>query len=380
MNRRMRVFCFAFFCMLASRPGTNAEIAIPARFSKELATKVDAVAKAEVERQELVGLAVGLLRDGKIAFVGGYGWEDREAKIPVTRETRFRWASISKPITAVATMRLAEQGKLDLNADVRELVPEFPDPGAVITARDLLCHQGGIVHYANGKVVRTKQNYDAPRPFQNVILALDTFKESPLVNPPGEKYSYSTHGYILLSAAVERAANQPFAEYVESTIVRPLGMRTLQPDYHWEEIPHRAVGYRKIGELIVRSTDTDVSWKLGGGGFISSIDDMIQFGAGLVNRQLLKQKTYDQMWTQQKQSDGKPTGYGLGFGVSGTGLNQRVTHSGAQEKSRTFLIMIPGRRVAVAVMTNSEYAKPAPIAEMLLPLVLPKGENRKRDK
>ena len=85
------------------------------------------------------------------------------------------------------------------------------------------------------------------------------------MNEPGAAYSYTTHGYILVSAAVERAAKRPFAEYVKERIATPLGMESFRPDYQWEEIAHRAKGYRK-GEknAMVPSTDTDVSWKLGG--------------------------------------------------------------------------------------------------------------------
>ncbi|MFO0948519.1 MAG: serine hydrolase domain-containing protein [Planctomycetota bacterium] len=370
----------AFVLVLIAIPSSlHAEVVIPSRFGKEIGEKVDVVAKSEVDRQQLVGLAVGLVRGGRIVYLAGYGFEDRESKTPVTRDTRFRWASVSKPVTAVAAMQLVEKGALDLNADIREHVPEFPDHGERISPRHLLCHQGGIVHYSNGKVVRTRRTYDSPHPFENVIIALDTFKESPLLNKPGEKFNYSTHGYILLSAAVERAAGKPFAEYVQQNVAQPIGMKTFEPDYQWREIPGRAVGYRKIAGQTLRSTDTDVSWKLGGGGFLSSIDDLTQFGAALVTQQLLDKKTYEQMWKAQKLADGKPTNYSLGFRVSGKGLDRQVSHSGAQEKTRTYLLMVPGRKVAVAVMTNSEYAKPEPIANKLLPLVLPQAAVAKVD-
>ena len=92
----------------------------------------------------------------------------------------FRWASISKSLTAVAAMQLWERGDLDLKREARRYVPEFPDKGTTIRVWHLLCHQGGIVHYTNGKVIQTKRNYPMAHPFENVIFALDTFRESPL--------------------------------------------------------------------------------------------------------------------------------------------------------------------------------------------------------
>ena len=350
-----------------------------------LAKHVDHAMRDEMAGQELVGLAVGIIQDGQIAYLKGYGLADREQRVPVTRQTMFRWASISKSITAVAAMQLWERGELDFEREARRYVPEFPDKGATIRVRHLLCHQGGIVHYTNGKVIRIKRDYPVAHPFENVIYALDTFRESPLVNEPGEKYSYTTHGYILLSAGVERAGKQKFAHQVRDRIAKPLKLGTLQPDYQWEEIPHRAVGYRQRGGQVEVSTNTDVSWKLGGGGFISNIDDLAKFTAGLLNHRLVKPATRQKMWTRQMTRDGKQTKYALGFSfnhyrdgelhtwsANGTGI-EIVGHSGSQEKTKTWMALWPQKKLGVVVMSNSEYASPRRLAGRLLEVVMPKG-------
>ncbi|HJN89581.1 MAG TPA: serine hydrolase domain-containing protein, partial [Verrucomicrobiota bacterium] len=166
-------FSISLFC-LALLPGLTAAAA-------PLAKRVDEAMHDELARQELVGLAVGIIQDGKITHLNGYGWANREQRTPVTRRTMFRWASISKSLTAVTAMQLWERGELDLEREARRYVPEFPDKGAPIRVRHLLCHQGGIVHYTNGKVIRTKRDYPVVHPYENVIFALDDFKESPLV-------------------------------------------------------------------------------------------------------------------------------------------------------------------------------------------------------
>lgn len=335
---------------------------------------VDQAARAAMEKQQLVGLAVGVVIDGKVAYLQGYGFADREAETPVDpKATQFRWASCSKPVTAIAALQLAERGLLDLDADVRKYVPEFPDKGVKVTARQLLCHQGGIVHYVNGKVVRTERKYDTPHPFTDVVLALDTFKESPLVNKPGEKFSYTTHGYILLSAVVERAGKEAFAGQVSERIAKPLGMTGFRPDYHWEAIPGRAAGYVKQDGKVVRRPDakvSDVGWKLGGGGYTSTVADFAKFAAGLADRKLVSAGTEAAMWTPQKTADGKPTTYGLGFTVGTTADGKpRVGHSGSQEKTRTAMLIEPAARRAVVVMTNSEYANPNSVARAILAAV-----------
>jgi CubicO group peptidase (beta-lactamase class C family) len=292
--------------------------------------------------------------------------EDRATSTPVDpRKTLFRWASISKPLTAIVAMQLYEQERLDLDGDVRGWVPEFPDKGVVISPRQLLGHLGGIVHYRNGPVIRSLRNYAMPHPYEDVVVAMDTFKDSPLVNTPGEAFAYSTHGYILLSAVVQRAGGERFADQVDERIATPLGMETLQPDYQWVDIAHRATGYRKEGDEIVPSRNTDVSWKLGGGGFVSSVADLGAFAAGLLRGSLLGKDTQAIMWTQQITSDGETTGYGLGFGVGERKGRQTVSHSGAQEKTRTYMLLHPQEMSGVVVMTNSEWGNPGVIAHAL---------------
>jgi serine beta-lactamase-like protein LACTB len=348
-----------------------------AALTPQEAALVDAAMRGEMKQQQVVGLALAVIRDGEIAYARGYGYADRENRIPVTRETMFRWASISKSVTAVAAMQLVEAGRLALTNDVRALVPEFPDKGVVITVQDLLCHQAGIVHYSNGKVIRTEQEYGRPHPYESVVLALDTFKASPLLQPPAERYSYSTHGYILLSAVVERAGGSPFREQVRDRIAVPLGMNSLQPDYQWVGIPNRAVGYRREGDAIVRTTDTDVSWKLGGGGFISTIDDLARFGAGLINRQLVWADTEAVMWTPRQPRQGKRTTYALGFTVEGSGQKLKVSHNGSQEKARTRLVIYPRLRHGMAVMSNSRHADPGKFSTLAY-RALAKAQNEAR--
>ncbi|QBB71066.1 class A beta-lactamase-related serine hydrolase [Pseudolysobacter antarcticus] len=327
--------------------------------SRDRAIAVDAAVEAEMKNQHVVGVAVGIVENGKVVYSKGYGLADREKNIPVTTDTMFRWASCSKMLTAIATMQLVQKNALNIDADVRKLVPEFPDKGVTITTRELLDHQSGIVHYDNGKVIRTQRSYAMPHPFADVILALDTFKESPLVNPPGEKYSYSTHGFILLSAVVQRAGKQAFATQVSESIGQPLGLVTLRPDYQWLNIPNRAVGYRKHDEKIERSSDTDVSWKLGGGGFISNIDDFANFAAGLINHRLVSSKIETEMWTPQTLKNGELTERGLGFVVQIDKSGKlKISHDGEQEKTRTRLVIYPHEKRGVVVMTNSEWVDP----------------------
>ena len=332
-------------------------------FNQAQRDAIDAAVEKQLKQQDLVGVSIGVISQGEIAYLQAYGFEDREQQIPAATRTMFRWASISKPLTAVAAMQLVEADKLSLDDDVRKYVPEFPDKGHIVTVRDLMCHQSGIVHYSNGRVIRSQVDYDVEHPFEDVVLALDKFRESPLVHAPGERYSYSTHAYILLSAVVQRAGGKKFADQVAERISKPLKMTTLQPDYQWTDIPHRSVGYRKQGQGAPKvSTNTDVSWKLGGGGFISSVEDMAKFAEGLIAGELLNEESYRTMWKAQSLANGKATNVGLGFFVETQNGQLKISHNGAQEKTRTRMVIYPESKSAVVVMTNTEHGEPGRIS------------------
>jgi hypothetical protein len=123
------------------------------------------------------------------------------------------------------------------------------------------------------------------------------------------------------------------------------------------------VGYKRIAGLVVPSTDTDVSWKLGGGGFISNIDDLAAYAAGLINRRLVREATEAAMWTPQRTADGAATTMGLGFSVKNDDGVLEISHNGSQEKTRTRMVIYPRQRHGVVVMSNSEYADPATFAQ-----------------
>jgi CubicO group peptidase (beta-lactamase class C family) len=237
----------------------------------------------------------------------------------------------------------------------------------------LLCHRGGIVH--NNRL-ESKVQYTTPHPFADVIVALDKFKESPLAHPPGQQFDYSTQGYMLLSAVVERAGKQRFADQLQERIAKPLGMKSLRPDYPWEDIPGRVVGYRRTEKGVERRQDSDVTeayWKWGGGGFTSTPSDLEAFCVGLLQTKLVSKETQQQMWlavTPTEPEKPKFIKYGLGFYVVESPSGSRwVGHDGMQTKARTGFLLEPQSNRAVVVMTNCEWVDPMPICTTLMEIM-----------
>jgi CubicO group peptidase (beta-lactamase class C family) len=331
----------------------------------ETSFALDELLAATVGKNGLVGVSLACVVDGKLVDVRSRGWEDFHGDVPASDETRYRWASISKPLTSVACARLVARGEFDLEADVRQLVPEFPDKGATIRARDILCHQSGITHYQGAR--RTWREYEGAHPFEELACGLDLFAESPLRFTPGAEFAYSTHAWTLLGVALERASKKRYHELVRELVLEPAGMKTTEPDFRSHAIAHRSKGYEKdaAGRLLETFED-DIAWKLPGGGWTSTVGDLARFGGALLGSTLLDDAQKTQLWSEQRAADGKATGMGLGFALGTLDKDRLISHSGGQRKASTFLALLPERGLAVAAMCNTEGAPMGELAQAVL--------------
>src|SRR5436190_16838638 len=181
------------------------------------------------------------------------------------------------------------------------------------------------------------------------------FKDDPLLFEPGTKYSDTTHGFAVLGCAVEGASGMSFENYVRENVFKPAGMATMRVDNVADIIPNRAQGYAKTktGQL-ENSGLADTSYKIPGGGFISTVEDLAKFAIAMQTGALLKKGTVDLMWISQKTRDGKVTEYGMGWGVHTRNGMKEVEHGGAQQRVSTYLYMIPEKGLSVVLMTNLE--------------------------
>ena len=186
------------------------------------AAAIETVIGETMRAHGIPGLTAAVSR-GEVLWTRAFGEADVENHVPATPETVFRLASLSKPITAVAVMQLAEKGRLDLDADVRRYVAGFPRKPWPITSRQLLSHLGGIRHYRDGEWSSVKR-------YVSVLDGLDLFKDDPLEHEPGSRYLYSTHGYSLLGAVVEAVAGRPLLEQLREAVFSLAGMASARDD------------------------------------------------------------------------------------------------------------------------------------------------------
>ncbi|MFT5049058.1 MAG: serine beta-lactamase-like protein LACTB [Chlamydiales bacterium] len=334
---------------------------------------IDARVSAAMSAGPMVGLALAVVIDGAVLDSRSWGWSDVERQIPVTDSTLFRWGSISKSITGLVSAKLAVEGVLDLDQDVRERVPEFPKKKHVVTTRLLLGHLGGLPHYAHMPTV-TRVDYGVEFPFRDPVRAIDMFRAAPLIHEPGTRFSYSTHGYALVGAVIERSSKRGYLGEVQRLVSGPFEMKSLENDDPSAPRDARTTGYRVTADgRFFNSGDSNVAWKLAGGGFQSTVTDLGRFGAGLCDEYLLDEETRELLWTPQVTRGGETSGYALGFRIARHEGQLLVSHGGAQRRTRTFLVCAPEAGLAVALMSNTEGAQLESIGQEIMRVLLDQG-------
>ena len=306
-----------------------------------------------------VSVAVGL--EGTIVWSEGFGYADVESRTPVWSETKFRIGSVSKSLTAAALGLLHERELLDLDAPVQKYVPSFPEKRWPITVRQLAGHLAGIRHY-NGTEFLSNRRYDT------VLEGLEIFQNDTLLFEPGTRYSYSSYGWNLLSAAVEGASGARFLRFMRQDVFQVLGMTHTVADHTDSIIPHRTRFYERTRDgLIVNAPYVDNSYKWAGGGFLSTPEDLLTFAFAQLNGGFLKPETIDILWTSQRTRDGAETGYGIGWFVArDEKVGKLVWHAGGSVGGTTFLLIYPERHAAIAIVGNMTGAPVASAARPLL--------------
>ena len=332
----------------------------------QTASKIDATVLDEMDRQGIVGMAVGIIRDGKIYFARGYGHEDLAVTKPVTTSTVFRWASVSKLLTASAVLKLAETDpKFSLNDRVAQFVAYWPRYGnkADIRIWQLLSHRAGIIHY------RSKEDcFDNPWPdyrlsrynshYYDARQSVEIFSDQPLCFTPGTNFKYSTFGYNLLAAAIEGATGKAYAAWINDNIKQPLAMQSLR------QSTATGTGYTMMNDRLIPVSDGNVAWRLPGGGWESNIVDLAKFANAVIQGRLLNNTEY--LWANV------PGNHIYGLGMMHNADNSLVWHEGHHINSRSLLALFPDspNQLGIVVLTNSSHSEPMNIVHRLARLLL----------
>jgi serine beta-lactamase-like protein LACTB, mitochondrial len=349
---------------------TNAAAAQEPELSAEKRTQIEAAVSKFMASTHVPGVSVAIVENGQYEWSAGFGLADLENNVPASEHTLYRMGSISKPITAVGAMELVERGKIDLDAPVQKYCPAFPQKSQPITTREVMGHIAGIRHYKSE--AQDDLEMGNTKHFDNPIQAgLDFFKNDPLLSAPGTQFHYSTQGYTLVGCVIEGASGTKYLDYVRQNVLVPADMEQTQADNRFAIIPYRTRFYRKTDSGTVENADfADTSYKIPGGGWLSSADDMAKFEVAVLNDKLMRRATRDLMLTPLKPSAGPANGYALGWGTSTTDGIFYAGHTGGQQGTTTDFVIAPERNAGVVVLTNMENLNPNELSREILKILL----------
>jgi len=307
---------------------------------------IDDYIKAEMERRHIPGVALAVARDGKLVKARGYGVANVEHDVPVTPDTVFELASLTKQFTATAIMLLVEDGKVQLDDPVSAHLPRTPETWKDVTVRHLLTHtaglpglDGGFKSLATGGV---RLRYSTAQMF-------DAATKDALSFPAGERWQYSDVGYFLLGMIIESASGQRYREFVGERFFKPLGMTSTSVLDHVKILKHRAAGYTlRDGQLVNIRRVIDVELPSHYGVF-STVKDLVTWDAALAAGKVLKPATLAQMWTPVRLNSGATYPYGFGWFVDARRGHAWIAHTGI---TGTELSRFPDDGVTVVVLSN----------------------------
>jgi CubicO group peptidase (beta-lactamase class C family) len=269
------------------------------------ADPTDDFVAAQMRSQNIPGISLAIIKDGKIVKVQGYGLADIEGKVAATPETIYDIASISKPLVATGVMLLVQEAALNIDDPIAKHLDDLPPSWRSITIRHLLTHTSGLVRDAPG--------YDQYRDREDSEV-IKTAYSLPLRFAPGDKWEYSNAGFSPLARILTKVTGRPWTEYLAEKIFRPAGMISTFPINTRVPLPNRARGYADNDTL--KQADQRRAL-MPSGGFLSTVVDLAKWDALLDSDGFLTEATRRQMWTPVTLNNGTTYPYGLGWGLDG---------------------------------------------------------------
>ena len=315
------------------------------------------IARAGLIEQNLPGLSVAVGAGGEIVWAEGFGWADLEKRVPVEPDTRFRIGTASIALTSAGVGLLLEKDQLKLDEKIQTVRARFPEKQWPVKLRQLMGHVAGVRRDAGDEEpvsVRCDQT----------IEALPRFAKGSLLFEPGTDYRFSSYDWVLMSAAVDAVAGEPFFTFMQKQVFEPLGMKHTNAD--GEPAADRAVYYFPRFSADPRygpqePAEEEFSCFSGAGAFLSTPSDLVRFGLAINSGKLLKPATVQLLQTPQRLTSGQETGYGLGWDLENVELAGEQTvvvgHDGELRGGMVASFMtFPNRGLVVALTSNTSFA------------------------
>ena len=356
MSRRVLALSLLLLAV-AARPPLGAQ---PAP-SAAPADTVDRIVAAEMERYHVPGVALAVVRAGRLVRAQGYGTADLEHGVPVTPRTVFKIGSVSKPFLATAVMLLAQDGRLSVDDPIAKYYADAPASWSGITLRHLLAHTSGVLREGPAFAAQTVQ--------PDSVVVRSAFAR-PLEFPTGTKWQYCNVCYFALADVVARVSGKPWDAFLDERVFAPTGMTATRTTTTRDLVPHRAHGYvwRDSGGY---ANAPEFAALRPSGAFLSTVLDLARWEAALHEERVLTAASRRAMWTPVPLVGGGRSAYGLGWYVDTLDGHPRVRHGGSMPGFRAEMVRFPDDGVTVIVLTNGDAARPHIIARDVARVYVP---------
>jgi CubicO group peptidase (beta-lactamase class C family) len=321
--------------------------------AQNMSSRMDQIVQSHASNQQFIGSVLVALGN-EVLFSRGYGPADVEWDMPNAPNTKFRLGSITKQFTAASILLLAERGKLSVNDPVKKYLPDAPANWDKITIFNLLTHTSGIPNFTSFP------DYTKLEPFPATAKELVArFQDKPLDFQPGEKWSYSNSGYVLLGYLIERITGNSYQKFVTENIFTPLGMKDSGYDSNTAVISRRASGYTHGPNGLANAGFIHMSVPFSAGGLYSTVEDLLKWEQGLFGGKLLSAASLEKMTTPFKND------YAFGLQVETRAGHKVIDHNGGIEGFNTQLEYYPEDKLTIAVLANVQGAPLGAITSQL---------------
>ena len=376
----MKIYYAGFICILSLVVGCTPHEDTHANSENDAENAVLDAIFATWDVPGSPGCALAVTQDGVLDYSRGYGYANLDYDIPITPQTVFDVASITKQFNAATISMLALEGKLSIDDNVRKWLPDLPEYEWPITLRHMLHHTSGMRDYLNLFPLAGRNDY---YPISHARILAMMSRQRGLLFAPGDQYQYSNTAYMLLSQIVERASGQTLGEITKERIFEPLGMDGSFMYEDFEQIvPRRATGYVREddGRLrIVHNYNFDVA---GDGQMYSTMEDLLLWDNYLHGAE--KPAIHPLMLTEGYLNNGEPVGYAQGIRLDEYRDLRTLRHSGSSWGFRTELIRYVEAGLSIAISCNMGDVDPQDMAQQVADYYLadqlgPKVDDAKPD-
>src|SRR5688572_30212293 len=358
-NAMKRTYGFACLAMLAAISPVAAQRSTVTRDA--FRPRADSLVFTYLAESRAPSASFAVIRGNDTLAYGAHGLADVDAWRAPTAATIYQIGSITKQFTSAAIMKLVEQGRVKLDDDLSKYVPQFPLQGKKVSIRHLLNHTSGIHSYTSSSAWQKTWSDELSPDAIIKFVAADTFDFA-----PGTAYRYNNTGYVLLGMVIEKASGQKYADYLDKTFFKPLGLRQTSYCPSKTSDPSFALGHSKGPNGTVRAKFMHLSHPFSAGALCSTVGDFAKWQRALDGGKVVSPASYALMSTADTLNSGRRINYGFGLVPGMFNGHKTVSHTGGINGFATAATYVPDDSLSIVVYTNFDGESPNRLVQNLL--------------